>query len=108
MKIVCIDGFNSYVGHNFYNKYKKNYKILKFKSDINNINKLNKFGIDTRPLISGNFANQPAVKLYNLKINSNLKNANFIDKNSFFIGLHNTKTNIKTVNYIKNAFYSSL
>ena len=71
-------------------------------------NKLNKFGIDTRPLISGNFANQPAVKLYKLKINSSLKNANFIDKNSFFIGLHNTKTNIKTVDYIKNAFYSSL
>ena len=71
-------------------------------------NKLNKFGIDTRPLISGNFAKQPAIKLYKLKINSNLKNANFIDKNSFFIGLHNTKTNIKTVDYIKNAFYSSL
>ena len=71
-------------------------------------NKLNKFGIDTRPLISGNFANQPSVKLYKLKIDSNLKNANFIDKNSFFIGLHNTKTNIKTVDYIKNAFYSSL
>ena len=43
MKIVCIDGFNSYVGHNFYNKYKTNYKILKFKSDINNINKLKAF-----------------------------------------------------------------
>jgi CDP-6-deoxy-D-xylo-4-hexulose-3-dehydrase len=71
-------------------------------------NKLNKFGIDTRPLISGNFANQPAVKLYKLKINSNLKNANFIDKNSFFIGLHNTKTNLKTVNYVKEAFYASL
>ena len=70
--------------------------------------KLNKFGIDTRPLISGNFANQPAVKLYKLKINSNLKNANFIDKNSFFIGLHNTKTNNKTINYIKEAFYASL
>ena len=71
-------------------------------------NKLNKFGIDTRPLISGNFAKQPAIKLYKLNIKSNLKNANFIDKNSFFIGLHNTKTNIKTVDYIKNAFYSSL
>ena len=70
--------------------------------------KLNKFGIDTRPLISGNFAKQPAIKLYKLNIKSNLKNANFIDKNSFFIGLHNTKTNIKTVDYIKNAFYSSL
>ena len=70
--------------------------------------KLNKLGIDTRPLISGNFANQPAVKLYKLKINSNLKNANYIDNNSFFIGLHNTKINFKTVNYIKEAFYTSL
>ena len=43
MKIVCIDGFNSYVGENFYNTYKKKYKILKFKSDINNINKLKNF-----------------------------------------------------------------
>ena len=32
----------------------------------------------------------------------------FIDKNSFFIGLHNTKTNIKTINFIKKALYSSL
>jgi len=80
---------------------KKNYK--------NKVtNKLNKLGIDTRPLISGNFANQPSVKLYNLKINNNLKNANFIDKNSFFIGLHNTKTAIKTANLIKKAFYASL
>ena len=43
MKIVCIDGFNSYVGQNFYNSYKKKYKILKFKSDINNINKLENY-----------------------------------------------------------------
>ncbi len=70
--------------------------------------KLNNFGIDTRPLISGNFANQPAVKLYNLKINNDLKNADFIDKNSFFIGLHNTKTSIKIINFIKKALYASL
>lgn len=43
MKIVCIDGFNSYLGQNFYKKYKKNYKILKFQSDINNIKKLKNF-----------------------------------------------------------------
>ena len=43
MKIVCIDGYNSYVGQNFYNTYKKKYKILKFKSDINNINKLENY-----------------------------------------------------------------
>jgi len=80
---------------------KKNYK--------NKVtNKLNKLGIDTRPLISGNFANQPAIKLYKLKINNDLKNADLIDKNSFFIGLHNTKTSIKTVQFIKKALYESL
>ena len=70
--------------------------------------KLNKFGIITRPLISGNFANQPAVKLYKLKISSNLQNADYIDKNSFFIGLHNTNTSNKAIKYIKRAFYASL
>ena len=43
MKIICIDGFNSYLAKNFYNKYKKKYKIIKFKSDINNISELKKF-----------------------------------------------------------------
>ena len=81
----------------------------------NNINyknkvtsRLNKLGIDTRPLISGNFANQPAVKLYNLKVGNDLKNADFIDRNSFFIGLHNTITTKLTVSHIKKAFYTSL
>ena len=79
----------------------KNYK----KKVTDNLNKL---GIITRPLISGNFANQPAVKLYNLKVNGNLKNADYIDKNSFFIGLHNTKTSNVAINYIKKALYASL
>lgn len=80
---------------------KKNYK--------NQVtSKLNKFGIITRPLISGNFANQPAVRLYNLKIKNDLKNADYIDKNSFFIGLHNTNITKKAINHIKKAFYESL
>ena len=43
MKVICIDGFNSYLAKNFYNTYKKKYKILRFKSDINNINDLKTF-----------------------------------------------------------------
>ena len=80
---------------------KKNYKDIV-------TNKLNKLGIVTRPLISGNFANQPAIKLYNIKINDDLKNADYIDKNSFFIGLHNTITANKSINYIKKALFASL
>jgi len=40
---IGIDGFNSYVAKNFYNKYKNKYKIYKFKSDINNIDELKNF-----------------------------------------------------------------
>lgn len=70
--------------------------------------RLNKLGIETRPLISGNFALQPAVKLYNLDRGKDLKNANYIDKNSFFIGLHNKKINNKLLKLVQSSFYKSL
>ena len=38
----------------------------------------------SRPIISGNFAKQPSIKLYKIKINYNLPNADLIDKNAFF------------------------
>jgi CDP-6-deoxy-D-xylo-4-hexulose-3-dehydrase len=42
-------------------------------------------GIETRPIISGNFINQPAIKLYKINFNKNdLKNADQIDKRGFF------------------------
>ena len=50
MVIIGIDGFNSYVAKNFYNKNKSKYKIYKFKSDIYNINKLKDF-IDKKKLL---------------------------------------------------------
>ena len=50
--------------------------------------KLDKLGIMTRPIISGNFAKQPSIKLYNIKINYKLPIADLIDRNSFFLGLH--------------------
>jgi len=70
--------------------------------------RLNKLGIETRPLISGNFARQPAVKLYNLDSGKDLKNANYVDKNSFFIGLHNKKINNKLLKLVQSSFYKSL
>ena len=59
---------------------------------------LSKSGIETRPIISGNFLNQPAAKLYNLnKKKEYFKNAEEIDKRGFFIGLHTSKINRSTV-----------
>ena len=83
---------------------KKNNK--KYKQIV--MNKLKKFGVITRPIISGNFANQPSVKLYKIKINYKLNNADLVDKNSFFLGLHNTKINKKKLKYLIQSIYSSL
>lgn len=49
---------------------------------------LNKKGIETRPIISGNFANQQSVKIHNIKFNKKvLNNSQKIEDNGFFIGL---------------------
>ncbi len=50
---------------------------------------LNKNGVETRPIISGNFLNQPAIKLYNLNKQAKFcKNSQTIEDLGFFIGLH--------------------
>ena len=57
-------------------------------------------GIETRPIISGNFLNQKASKIYNLnKQNEKFPNAEYIEKAGFFIGLHtkNIKNNTLTL-----------
>ena len=60
---------------------------------------LKKNKVDTRPIISGNFANQPAIKLLKIKIvKKTLTNSQEIDNRGFFIGLPTKKLNNKTVN----------
>ena len=54
--------------------------------------------IETRPIISGNFINQPAVKLFDIKFNrDDLINSNEIDKRGFFIGLPTIKLSLKNI-----------
>ncbi len=43
MKHILISGFNSYIGNHFCKKYKKKYKIINYKEDINNISKFKLF-----------------------------------------------------------------
>ena len=74
-------------------------------------NKKNKFlkylttkGIENRPIISGNFLNQPASKLY--KFNYNLKkfkNSQEIEKRGFFIGLHTQVIKKNTIKFLANT-----
>lgn len=64
------------------------------------LKKLNKNGIDTRPIISGNFINQPSIKLYKLnKTNEKFPTCQDIEDRGFFIGLH--AKNLKKKEIIK-------
>lgn len=78
-----------------------NNKFRKYKNKI--IINLHKKGIETRPIISGNFLNQKASKVYNLKIkNQKFPNADYIDKAGFFIGLHTRDIKLKTLQHLSN------
>jgi CDP-6-deoxy-D-xylo-4-hexulose-3-dehydrase len=63
---------------------------------------LNQKGIETRPIISGNFMNQPCVKLYKLNENNEkFVNAQLIDDRGFFIGLHTQKITKYQLEYLE-------
>jgi dTDP-4-amino-4,6-dideoxygalactose transaminase len=53
------------------------------------LNYLNNNGIETRPIISGNFVNQKSIKLYGLNPNKDkFKGAQEVEERGFFIGIH--------------------
>ena len=81
------------------NKFKnKKKKFLDF---------LTKKGIENRPILSGNFLNQPSIELYKLKTKKdNFKNAQNVEDLGFFIGLHTTKLSNKLADYIAENLLS--
>ena len=65
---------------------------------------LTKQGIENRPILSGNFANQPASKLFNLNPKrEKFKNAQIIEDLGFFIGLHTQQLSLNNAKYIANS-----
>ena len=72
------------------------------------INKLENLGVETRPIISGNFLKQPSIKKYKIKSNVNVKNSNIINKFGLFIGLPINKITSATLNRLVKAFEKSL
>ena len=86
---------------------------LSIKILIKNINKkiiikkLENNGIETRPIISGNFADQPAAKIYNISIKQKFPNTDKVYNSSFFIGLPTKKVNNNFLNKIVSAFEKS-
>ena len=72
-------------------------KFMKKKNKF--IQMLDKHGVETRPIISGNFLNQPSIKLFKLQ-NQNQKfpQAQEVENLGFFIGLHTKSIKPKTLN----------
>ena len=88
MMIIGIDGFNSYLAKNFYDKYKNKYKIYKFKSDINNIDKLKSFIIKKKISVFIRFAGMSRFKCdinphkcLSSNYNANVSLVDFLRKN---------------------------
>jgi CDP-6-deoxy-D-xylo-4-hexulose-3-dehydrase len=81
----------------------KKYKSKKKKF----INFIEKKGLETRPIISGSFVNQPSSKLYNLNPkNLKFKGAQEVEDLGFVIGLNTKQTEIKKIDYVVNTLFS--
>jgi len=73
-------------------------------SKTNFLKYLNLKGIETRPILSGNFLNQPAAKLYELNKKKYIfKNSQEIEKRGFFIGLPTKRILNSQINNLKES-----
>jgi len=82
-----------------------NKRLIKFKRQY--LNQLNNNGIETRPIISGNFLNQPSIDLY--KLNNKKEKfpiAQDIENRGFFIGLHTKRIEEKEITKLTNNLLS--
>ena len=83
--------------------------IMSKKLDRNKIIKnLEKNGVETRPIISGNFLKQPSIKKYGLKHKNKMKNANQLNNFGFFIGLPTSKISKIKIKKLVSSFENSL
>ena len=64
---------------------------------------LNNSGIETRPIIAGNIARQPANALFNHRISGELLNSDIIMDNGFSIGVHQSLCD-ESMDYVKEIF----
>ena len=63
-------------------------------------------GIETRPILTGNFLNQPSIKLFGLnKKQLKFKGAQSIEDLGFLIGLHTKKITKEHLDLIRNSLF---
>ena len=71
------------------------------------LKKLESLGIESRPIISGNFLNQPAAKLFKFKQKAkDFPNSQIIEERGFFIGLHAKPISSKNLNFLVESLLS--
>jgi len=72
--------------------------------------KIEKLGVETRPIISGNFLKQPAIKKYKLitKYKYKYKNSDIINNQGFFIGLPTKSLSTVKIKKLVSVFEKSL
>ena len=59
-------------------------KLIAKRSKV--LKKLSNANIETRPIVAGNFTKNPTIKYMDHTISGELKNAEYIDENGFFVG----------------------
>ena len=68
---------------------------------------LNKSGIETRPILTGNFLKQPCSKLYSFQSkNNSYKITDLVDKLGFFIGLPTSEISDEKINFLVTKLLS--
>ena len=72
------------------------------------LKKIEKLGVETRPIISGNFLKQPSIKKYKLNKKSNFKNSDIVNNHGFFIGLPTSAISDKNIKKLVGVFEKSL
>ena len=71
------------------------------------INYIESKGLQTRPIISGNFASQPSSKLYKLNlINNKFPGSDEVQKLGFVIGLHTKNIDKRRINFLTKVLLS--
>lgn len=64
------------------------------------VEKLLQAQIEVRPIVAGNFAKNDVLKWFNYSLHNALTNADYIDKNGFFVGNHHYSLD-KELHYLR-------
>ena len=65
------------------------------------ISLLDKLGIETRPVVVGNFMKNPVIKYFKYINNKNYFNSDYVDKNGFYVGNYPKILSHKLIFFIK-------